>query len=653
MKRSFLPLMILTSLLLSWAACSDDDYSQFPTTDASLKDGGPKDAQLPDAIVLPDRITNPEGPDIVILQPTANALVTGDQMEVQARIHDADSEVDPSSVKAYVTEDESFPLARKSANSDVYTGLVNISVLGDGPFTLVVEAADLNQNVNSADVVFQHDLGPTIEFYSPEDQGRYAHSVNLSFQVSDPDGLREDSITASIGSVQLNIAKVSQDDADPPTWITYSYNIVFADQIFDPPLQGPQMITVSAQNTNNTEASGSLTFVVDEAGPTIDLITPQPGDIVGGIMEIQVGVNDEAGILESSVLAVLAGDQASYAVNLERSGTTFSAVFDTRVFPDDFVFPSISIRASDKLGNENEVGFLVALDNQPPKASLDPPEDFRMSTIDASGDYECSREFDPVGDDAVDWGETVPQVFWLRARVEDQGNYGAGLVQERFSLVDQSTVKLYVLSDVSLPLVVDTDGDGICDEINPTLTPTTTPHPGQELLVLNMAAIPPSGDADFRPEQDPQLPSGVCDHTGTGSTRPDKLCQATDMFYALFYTVDPSEPAIYALQPVDSSSEIFCAGQQFDARANALPEGWTCVAVRATDKLGNIGISPPLPICIDYTLDGSPSECSQPPDPDICLGTQDPQTLEVTNQPCRFDAEHQLFRSREVRLKSQ
>ncbi len=650
MKTTALRLLILAALVLPGAACSDDDYAKFPTGDASIVDGAERDAQLPDAVVLPDRITNPDGPEIVILAPTANGLITGDQMEVQARITDADSEVDPSSVKVYVTEDESFPMARQSANSDLYEGLVNISILGDGPHIVVVEAADLLGNVNTAEVVFQHDLGPTITFFSPEDQGRYAHSVNLSFEVSDPDGLREDSVSASIGSVTLNIAKVAQDDADPPTWIDYSYNIVFTDQIFDPPLQGGQMLTVQAQNTNNTASSASLAFVVDEAGPTIDLISPLPGDIVGGILEIQVGVNDEAGILESSVVAVLGGDQASYSLSLERTGSVFTGLFDTRVFPDDFVFPSISIRAADKLGNENEVGFLVALDNQPPKVSLDPPEDFRMAVINEGGHTECSREFDPVGQDAADWGDTVPQIFWLRARVEDQGNFGPGLVQSRVSLVDPGSVKLYVLSDTTHPLVVDTDGDGICDDVNPILQPSTTPQPGQELLVLNMTPIPPTGEADFRALPNDQLPAG-CEFPGTGTDRPNELCLSTPMFRAIFYTVSTDEPAIYALEPVDSSSQIFCTGQQFDARANAIPEGWVCAAVRAKDNLGNIGISPPLPICIDYTLDGQPSECSQAPDPNICLGTQDPQTLEVTNTPCHFDAEHQLFRSREVRIK--
>ena len=647
--RSLIAMSVL--LFATALSCSDDDgYNKFPMGDASIKhgDGGP-DAQQ-DATVLPDRITNPDGPNIVILKPATNALVSGDQMEVEARISDDDSEVDPSSVKVYVTATESSPLSRQSAGSDLYTGIVSISALGDGQQIVVVEAADLFGNVNSAETVFLRDTGPTITFYSPQDQERYAHGVNLSFEVRDKDGVRGDSVTASIGSVQLNIAKTGQDDADPPTWMTYSYNIVFSDQIFSPPLEGPQMIQVQAQNLNNTKSTASLNFVVDEQGPTITVQAPEPGDIVGGILSLVVSVDDEAGVMETSVVAVLAGDQLSYTIPLTRSGGSFGALFDTRVFPDNFIFPSISIRAADSLGNESSIGFLVALDNQPPKISLDPPDDFRLASKNEQGLEECSREFDPVGSDAANWGETVPQAFWLRARIEDQGNKAAGLVQERLALVNYDSVKLYVLDDTSQPLVVDTDGDGYCDDINPLLNPSTTPQSSQEVLVLNMTPIPPTGDANFIPEQNPVLPLG-CDLTGTSSDTPSDLCAVTPMTVSLFYTLDPQEPAIYSLEPVTPNDSLFCSGQQFDALANHISEGWACAAVRAKDRLGNIGISQPLPICIDYTMDGNPSECQSSPSLDICLGTQDPNTLEVTNTPCQFDLEKQVFRARKVREK--
>ena len=114
------------------------------------------------------------------------------------------------------------------------------------------------------------------------------------------------------------------------------------------------------------------------------------------------------------------------------------------------------------------------------------------------------------------------------------------------------------------------------------------------------------------------------------------------------------------LVPVLNNDPIFCSGIQFDTLANNIQEGWTCIAVRAEDYLGNIGVSPILPVCVDYEPDGNPAECptfdplcptswGNVPDANICLGTQNPQTLEVTNTPCQFHPEKQLYLNREVR----
>jgi hypothetical protein len=142
-----------------------------------------------------------------------------------------------------------------------------------------------------------------------------------------------------------------------------------------------------------------------------------------------------------------------------------------------------------------------------------------------------------------------------------------------------------------------------------------------------------------------------CDAPGADTDSPDELCFNTLMTISLFYTFDVTEPAIYTLEPVDPTSQNFCVGNQFDALANNIAEGWACAAVRAVDRLGNIGVSPPMAICIDYELNDSPLSCYQStPDVPDCTGTQDPVTLEVTMDPCIFDSEKQEFRSRGVRI---
>ena len=43
-------------------------------------------------------------------------------------------------------------------------------------------------------------------------------------------------------------------------------------------------------------------------------------------------------------------------------------------------------------------------------------------------------------------------------------------------------------------------------------------------------------------------------------------------------------------------------GNQFDAFANNLHDGWSCLAVRAADKLGNTQVSRVLRVCVDHGL---------------------------------------------------
>ena len=55
-------------------------------------------------------------------------------------------------------------------------------------------------------------------------------------------------------------------------------------------------------------------------------------------------------------------------------------------------------------------------------------------------------------------------------------------------------------ASVNQPLVVDSDGDGRCDQVNPLLTPispTKPPTPGSGVLQVRLAAVPPGGKGDF------------------------------------------------------------------------------------------------------------------------------------------------------------
>jgi len=57
-------------------------------------------------------------------------------------------------------------------------------------------------------------------------------------------------------------------------------------------------------------------------------------------------------------------------------------------------------------------------------------------------------------------------------------------------------------------------------------------------------------------------------------------------------------------------------------RTPIIPEGRVCVAGRAEDNAGNIGVSVPLRLRVDYTLDGNPAA----PTPATCRTAPEPST---------------------------
>jgi hypothetical protein len=634
--------MALGSLSL---ACGEDPYVDPPIWDAAPRDGQ-VDARAPDAAPLPDRPISLEGPTVLIQAPSPLTVVSGKQIQVAALVTDADG-VNVSSVAAVIAGGLTYPLNRSGASPDLYTGFVDLRSVPTGPMTIIVQAADLPGNVNSASVDVVRDTGPTFEFFSPGDGDRYSGSVNLSFRVSDPNGVRESSVIATIGTVLLSTVKRSQDqlNGSAPQWIEFAAEIVFDDPMFSPPLAGEQQISVVAENINHSvSSSGSVNFVVDDAGPAITIVTPTAGQIVGGIIDIEAEVSDPAGVMTTSVVAVLGNNALQYTVPLEPSGNAWRATFDTRQLPGSWVFPTISVRAADVLSNESSVGYLIALDNTRPILSLDPPENLRIIRRNSDSLDECSWEFDPVGDDVPNDLETVPQIFFVRARIEDRGNQALGLVQEMVSLVDPATVYLFVLDDTARPLVIDTDGDGFCDEINPELVPSTNPQLADEVLALNLVGIPPAGDADFTMDLG-TLPA-PCQIPGTENEVPEPLCPVVPATIAIGYTVTTDEPAIYTIPQQVDSDALFCTGHQFDSLAASIHEGWACLAVRAVDHVGNIGVSPPLRVCIDYTMNGQP-DCNPAAAPD-CTGRQDVVTKIITSTPCQFDTSRQVFRDREV-----
>jgi hypothetical protein len=490
-----------------------------------------------------------------------------------------------------------------SGTSYVYAETpVDVSGLVSGAYELHLTATTLSGASGMAVRTFRADSGPTITIAKPAQGDSYKGSIAAQVTITDAIFAPISGVTMSVGSHVLTPSGPTGSPANQ--WTTLiDFNA------YMPPLDSAQLFAVSATNSNGTKTSASVRFVIDNQGPSITMTVPAVGTIIGSITTIAAVVTDPAGVLDSSVVAVIAHGDETFTVPLDPDPTTagrYSHQFDTRLFNVHDLYPTVSFRASDLLGNQSSIGYTVALDNTPPLADLDPSTHFRVR-VKSGGIWTCSWEFDPLGSDAVDDGAKTAQIFDVRARVEDRGNtpFSGGADVIPISLVDPGRVELLVLDDTTQPLVVDSDGDGVCDKINPLLVPTTTPMSSKDALLVNLIPIPSAGHSDMTSDpsilNDPTLP---CE-PGTDAAHPDPLCYTTDLTMAIPYTTG-AEPAIWTLAPVVPSG-LQCVGNQFDAFANNLHDGWACMAVRAADKLGNVQVSRVLRVCVDH--DGVGNEC--------------------------------------------
>jgi hypothetical protein len=515
---------------------------------------------------------------------------------------------------------------------------VDISKLESGVYDLEATASTIGGVMAKAKTTFQIDAGPVIRIDSPGENKYYRESTTLNVTITDAFFGPIKSVTMLLGQQTLTFSGPSG-----PSNSQYSGTIQF--NAFNPPLEGDQLLTVRATNQKGTEAVARRKFVSDNKGPTITETVPKTGALIGRVITISAQVDDPAGVLDSSVVAVIAHGDKMFEVKLEPPAAgsmgpvTYTALFDTARLPVNALFPSISFRASDIPGNQSSVGYLVSLDNTPPLADLDPPTKLKLIRTVNDVD-ECSWPFDPLGDDAVNDLETVNQLFDVRARIEDQGNsplYGDTDFTP-IGGIDDTRVQLLVLDDTTKALVVDTDGDGKCDAVNPLLTPTTTPMSDNDALLVNLLPIAPAGDANFYdPNQVNGVP-GLC-AAGSATKAPGPLCGTTPLTTALHYA-STVQAATYGIPPV-TNDKLQCVGRQFDALGNHVKDGWICLAVAVADTLGNLQVSRPIRVCVDK--DGQGDECAvdaqgvyKTPAPD-CTGTETatkPDVVVDTTKPC-------------------
>ena len=333
---------------------------------------------------------------VTITTPTDQATVhqsSGLAVSATVDVEKGSDFIDTTSVTAVLTASGSTTALAVgqlvSAGSDSYTGTISIGALPSGTYTLTVSAASSGGAAGDATVSLTITAGPTLIVNSPVEGKSYSGSLTIEILV-DP-GAMPPVVTVAGMPVTAPALFLASPASSTNMYDIYRATIAFgpstpppAPALAFPPLSGVQLLDAT-ESDGQTTSEVKRTFTIDTTGPTITNTFPGPGDIAGGVVLISATVSDPSGVLPSSVIAVI-GDQAGnpvFTLNLALDPTgAYSTLFDTanltRCLPPPatslcIVYPTISFRAVDMVGNQTTVGYDFAVDNIAPIADLDPP----------------------------------------------------------------------------------------------------------------------------------------------------------------------------------------------------------------------------------------------------------------------------------------
>ncbi len=473
------------------------------------------------------------------------------------------------------------------------------------------------------DVFIDH--GPEVTIVTPKEGEAESALGAVVFEYEvEADALVKGDTEAEIDTVTLSILgekfELTESDEEPGI---YRMSVDFDnDAVFKEVPSGPLLVSLSATNLRGITHSERYEFILDGEGPTISIKTPEDTQIVGGTTTISLEAIDEASEVDWETLSISLNN-VSYPYEADGPWTilndTATFTFETASVEGSTVQINVNATVKDAAGNTSPpAAVLYYRDEQPPTISMDPPN---VRQIDLGWEPpQCSVSFDPLGISPPN-GARVLDLQMYRALVWDETNCASGCAIRHFSGVDRESVALFARR-ADGPLVIDTTGDGRCDDVNQENTRF------QELTALD-----PTGSPLFQntPGEDTVSPAldGLCELVDR--TAPEQLCedQVSDLSVVIGHANAEDEPVVYAVSP-DTSLE--CTGRQWELRSAGLQgyQGWVCLAVLAYDEVGNRGVSKPIAVCLDNDqVDGAPSchvDLNEPP-PDCTDGCSDPPTF--------------------------
>jgi len=604
-----------------------------------------------------DACNDPAGPDVSWVGPEGFAeqeMILEQKMLVACRVvprkGENEAPVDSQSVAIQVLDSNGKVLQSpkvSSAGASRFEATIDFAEESNGALKVRCIAKDTSREARCAGAVLEADLdlGPKIEVLSPDVDATLSNAVNIRFKVDAAPLASDDEAGKKLTTPEVELSgqpiEVSRDGDD------FIASVPFEDaKRFARPLSGPQELVIRASNSRKPKPGTrevTIPFYADSAGPEIEISKPRNGEQAGSSLFVSVRVSDDGAGVDPSSVFMRAGERETALAARSEGSATFEGSFDTSRIDPNVRELTVNVVAKDRAGNAGVAAVVVKLDTRAPLVSLDPPP--VREIVEETANLVCSELFDPVGDDSANDGDVVDMNMELRVRAEDRGNGEDERSEVLFIAgIDEEQARLYAAPSEGPPLLVDLSGDGVCDAINPDREPRS--GNADAALVIPLAAATPRGGATFLEDAvTTSFPAALAPayvgldgaaFDACGSPKkarlPTPVCASSDLtriIRASGFTTN--EPAIFGKAPI---KPITCAGDAFDFR-EALPEGWACVAAWVPDKLGNVGLSAPLRLCL--TDNQGASECGAEVGSSL-PENQRPSCTDGCTPPASFDA---------------
>jgi hypothetical protein len=538
-----------------------------------------------------------------VTDPDDGGVLTGTEVTVTclASAQAGGAAVDQSSAELSLLDADGVLVEKKAGvrttNADEFAATFELVDVAAGKLGFACTVKDEEKATGRDELYTLLDKGPLIAFVTPENLSAHplATPLDISFSVvaaplADPDeGAEVDRVALQVGGKDIDLEGKSDGEGN------YQLQVNLADpKLFTPPPSGALPIVVKASNRRTPspiEAVGSTEVNIDGDGPNITISSPADGKVVGGKVTLIFDAKDAISGVDPATVSVSLNDtEYKYSAsdtNWGRATNTFSFEFDSRQFASAKVQITVNVSAKDNVGNISESGptasRLLYLDNFSPLVDLDP---LNIRTVNVLN--QCSISFDPVGDLAKNDLSQAARAGVFRALVWERTNEDPEIPFRHYAGTDQNSVRLY-LAPAGTPLLIDKDGVAGCDDVAEV----------DSTRSFGLDVVPKGGNFYFALGEEATYPSTAAVSCSTKSLAvPDHMCtaKASDMWQVIQRPV-LKEPAIYA--PTVTANTVECTGQAWEFGPKLTQDGWVCFAARVVDQAGNVGVSPPLRLCVD------------------------------------------------------